>query len=212
MKNRLLLILAFFLTVSYVNAEKPVKLGYVNLAYVINLLPDMKKVEADFKAFEDQVRAQVQLKITEYQNKYKSFEEGEATMTDAVKNQKLAELQQLQADFEKFNVDTQNSLAAKQIELFAPIYAKVNKSIEAVAKENKFTHVLNADGNNVFIILYAEKEYDISDLVLKKLGIDPVEAKKALERAAAQKAATQNVGKGVNRPAQQARTQNKKTN
>jgi outer membrane protein len=44
---------------------------------------------------------------------------------------------------------------------------KIYKAVNEVAKANNFTHVLNSDQ----VLLYAEEESDITDLVLDKLGI-----------------------------------------
>ena len=54
-----------------------------------------------------------------------------------------------------------------------PVYAKVGKAIEEVAKENAFTFVLNQQIGGLDVILYGDPSADISDLVLKKMGVTP---------------------------------------
>ncbi|OJW66636.1 MAG: hypothetical protein BGO68_01655 [Candidatus Amoebophilus sp. 36-38] len=212
MKNRVLFLLIFFLTISYVNAaEKPVKIGYVNLSYLMSLLPDTRQFETDYKAFENQLKNQLQIKAAELQDKLQSFQQGYATMTDAVKNQKESELQQLHGEFEKLQIESQSSLANKQLQLLQPIYNKIQKAVQEVAKENKYTHVLNADADGMSVVLYAEEEYNISNLVLKKLGIDSAKAaKEAIEKSMkkTQETKTQDTGKKV----QEAKATNKKKN
>lgn len=216
MKNRLLFVLVFFLAVSSVKAvEKPIKIGYVNLEYIVSLLPDTKQIDSDLKSFEKQLKSKLQLKAIELQNKLQSYQDGYKTMTEAVKNQKENELQQLQGEFEKLQMESQNDLANKQVELIRPIYDKIQKAVQAVAKENKYTHVLNADTGGMLIVLYADEEYNISNLVLRKLGIDPAKAaKEAIEQAMkrTQEAKAQEAAKtqGTAKKAQEAKAPNKK--
>jgi outer membrane protein len=55
-----------------------------------------------------------------------------------------------------------------------PVFTKVGKAIEDVAKENGFAFILNPrlmGGGD--ILLYSDQNFDVSDLVLKKMGITP---------------------------------------
>jgi outer membrane protein len=49
----------------------------------------------------------------------------------------------------------------------------LQKNIDAVAEENGYTYVFNSDGGGSPLLLHAPKDGDISDLVLKKMGIAP---------------------------------------
>jgi outer membrane protein len=59
----------------------------------------------------------------------------------------------------------------KQIELLQPAFTKVQNAIDQVAKDNGFTHILNTNVLSSPILLYADDQFDISNLVLTKLGI-----------------------------------------
>ena len=58
-----------------------------------------------------------------------------------------------------------DQLLKKQQELMAPVLEKVQKAIEAVAKEKGYTYILDAAAG----VLYADPQYDVSDLVRQKL-------------------------------------------
>jgi outer membrane protein len=59
------------------------------------------------------------------------------------------------------------------VQLLQPAYDKIQKAIDDVAKENGYTHVFSSDQGGVFILLYAREEDNITNIVLKKLGIEP---------------------------------------
>ncbi|MEQ8424237.1 MAG: OmpH family outer membrane protein, partial [Cyclobacteriaceae bacterium] len=62
----------------------------------------------------------------------------------------------------------------KQDQLMSPVFNKVGKAIEDVAKEQGYSFIINPQligGGD--ILLYSDEKYDISDNVLKKMGITP---------------------------------------
>jgi outer membrane protein len=74
MKNKCILFIAiFFSVVSYVKAapddKKVLKIGFVKLDYIMNLLPETKQVEVDLKTFEKQLMQQLTEKLTGLQNR-----------------------------------------------------------------------------------------------------------------------------------------------
>ena len=81
------------------------------------------------------------------------------------------ELAQLEQGIQSFQQKAQESLVTKREELLAPVYTKVGNSIKAVAEENSYDFVLTAGVGGTDIVLFAAEEFDISDLVLKNMGI-----------------------------------------
>ena len=116
-------------------------------------------------------------KYKEYETKLKTYQGSAATMVDAIRKDKETELTQLQENIQKFQQDAQTSLQKKQTDLMEPVFGKVAKAIEEVAKENAYSFILTPQivgGGDV--LLYHDEKYNISTLVLKKLGITPVAA------------------------------------
>ena len=154
--------------------ENPLKIAYIKVDHILTLLPEVKQIEVDTKLFENKLIKQLEIKKGELQEKLQTYQKGQASMSEAVKKKNEEELQQIYLELERSQVESQELLANKQMELYKPIYTKVREAIEAVAKENKFTHVLNASIGGMDILVYVEPKYDISGLVIKKLGIDPI--------------------------------------
>ena len=63
----------------------------------------------------------------------------------------------------------------KVLAIAEPALDKIQKAIEEVAKENGYNFIINSGQPEVglHIILYADEKDNISNLVLKKLGIEP---------------------------------------
>ena len=174
MKNKLLLALvAVFITGFSVNAQTTMKIGYADVDYILSQMPEAKQVESDLQALNTQLQNQLQAKVQEFQQKMQTYQQGAATMVDAVRAEKETELTQLEQRIQKFQQDAQTSMQKKQVTLMEPLYAKVGTNIEAVAKENGYTHILNGQVGGIDVVLYSDEKFDVSDLVLKKMGITP---------------------------------------
>lgn len=177
MKNKVIfgLLLALIFNAASVFAQAP-KIGYTNLEYILAQLPEAKQIESQLKEFEKQLQNQLQSKYTEYEQKLDAYRKGAATMADIVKQDKEQELMALQNNIREFEEKAQGEMQNKQVALLEPILNKIQKAIDKVAEENGYTYILSThtDMGASAIILYAKnKEDNISDLVLKALGVTP---------------------------------------
>jgi outer membrane protein len=150
------------------------KIGYAESDYILSQLPEFKKIESELKTHGAQLENQMKAKYDDYQAKLKGYQGMPATTPDAIKADKERELAALQENMQKFQQDAQSSFQKKQADLMDPIYKKIGKAIEEVAKENAFTFIINPQvANGGDILLYSDDKFNISDLVLKKLGVTP---------------------------------------
>jgi outer membrane protein len=87
--------------------------------------------------------------------------------SEIVRADKEKEIQGLQQRIQEFQQTAGEQLQAKQNELFKPIYDKVTKAIQDVAKENKFTYIFDVNS----VLYYSEESIDITSMVKAKLAI-----------------------------------------
>ena len=167
------LLTAGTLAATSAQAQAPLKIGYTDVQYVLAQMPESKQIESELKTYNTQLEGQLKSKYADYQAKGEAYQKGSATMTDVVKADKEKELQGLQQSIQEFQQSAQQSLQQKQQVLLKPALDKLQKNIDLVATENGFTYVFNSDGGGSPLLLHAPKEGDISDLVLKKMGITP---------------------------------------
>lgn len=174
MRNKLLLtVIALTFGLATVQAQSALKIAYADVDYILSQMPEAKQVEAELKAHNTQLQNQLQSKYQEYQQKLQAYQQGASTMVDAIRQEKETELAQLEQRIQKFQQDAQSSMQKKSTDLMQPLYTKVGNNIETVAKENGYAYVLNGQVGGIDVVLYADEKYDISDMVLKKMGITP---------------------------------------
>jgi outer membrane protein len=175
---RILIILVLGIVVSTAHAQTPQKIGHADFEFIFAQLPESKQIENELKTHSTQLDNQLKAKYAEYQTKLGAYNGLTAATPEAIKKDKEAELLALQESIQKFQQEANTSLQKKQTDLMAPVFAKVSKAIEAVAKENGYSYILAPQmiGGAGDIILYDDDQYNISTLVLKKLGITPAPA------------------------------------
>ena len=162
-----------FTLLAFSSQDQEFKIGYANVEYILSLMPELKGVEAEYKAFETQIRNSIQGKDAELKSKYQDYQTNLPTMTELVRADKEAELNSLQERFQKYQQDAQQSAKKKQQELFAPLFEKIGKAIKDVQKESGFALILSTGSQGLDVVLAADEKYDVSNLIFKKLGIDP---------------------------------------
>jgi len=89
-------------------------------------------------------------------------------MTDAMKEVKMKEIQDLQNRIESTQQSAQEKIQNKKQEVYAPILEKADKAIKAVAKEKNYDYIFDQSGGS---LLYGKETDNILPLVKAKLGI-----------------------------------------
>ncbi|MBS1558258.1 MAG: OmpH family outer membrane protein [Bacteroidetes bacterium] len=174
MRTLLLLILCGVMVTAKAQDHPAQKIGYADTEYIMSQMPAVKTIESELKTHSAQLDNQLKAKYEDIQAKYKAYQNMPATTPEAIRADKERELTSLQENFQKFQQEAQSSLQKKSAELYEPVYKKIGAATEEVAKENGFSfiispHILNGGD----ILLYTDEKFNISDLVLKKMGITP---------------------------------------
>jgi len=167
MKTTIVLVALFISTVSF--AQNNEKFGHLDFAELYNAMPGLDSVRALYEQYAQSVQGQFDAMQTELESKVIDYQNNQATMSTIIRQTKEAEIQDLQARMEAFQVSAQQDLQNKEAELTTPIIEKAEAAVKEVAKENGYTYVFNTAGG---LVLYTDPGDDILDLVKAKLGIE----------------------------------------
>ena len=144
------------------------KLGYLPTADLLQAMPERAKADTEVTKYAKSFQDQIDIMMKDYQNKMQAYQAGEKTMTDAMKEVKAKEIQDLQGRIESTQQSAQEKIQMKKNEVYAPILDKAEKAIKAVAKEKNYDYVFDQSQGG---LLYAKDADNILPLVKAKLGI-----------------------------------------
>jgi len=165
------IVLAFgliFALASTAQAAATAKTGVIDVARVIQQMPETKKAENVLKSSSEEWEKALNKMKVDFQTAAATYEKGKAQMNQATRAQKEKALEtQLQAaqkfQLEKFGQG--GALQTKQEELFKPIRQKVLAAIEAVSKKEGFSMVLDKQA-----MIYGDPSLDLTIRVIDHLN------------------------------------------
>lgn len=147
------------------------KIGHVNTQEILAMLPEVKTADGELQKFQGQLENQLKSMGAEYQAKVQDYQSQEALMAEAIKKSKAKEITDLQERIQDFQQTAQESIQKKKEELYSPILKKTEEAVKEVAKENAYSYILDTASG---VVLFSMETTDISPLVKKKMGINPL--------------------------------------
>ena len=172
MKSKItILFIALISTISLAQT----KVGTIDSEYITNLMPEAKIVIKKTQEYGAKLDTSFAKKMNVYRAKVDVFNKNKATMGELAKKGAIKELTELENDIKRAQDNGNKLMQLKQNELMRPLYKKLGDAINQVAKENGFTQILTTTGNQ---FVYLDEKFDITKLVMAKLGIKEPEVKK----------------------------------
>lgn len=163
--KKVIFLLAIGITLG-LNVQAQKKSGYVNSQELLSIMPEAQKADADLKAYIQTLDEQFKTMATEGQTKMKEYEANATTWTDAVKEVKEKELQDLNNRLQEFQGSADEKIGKKREELYKPLLDKAQTAIRAVGTEGSYDYIYDGSA-----LLYAKDSENLLPLVKTKLGI-----------------------------------------
>lgn len=148
------------------------EIGYVDTEYVLNQMPDYAAVQQKLDKLEQRWRSEIQQKEQEVQKLEQEFQARELLYTDEERKQKQKAIQSTRREVEQLRqkyFGPEGQLYSRQKDLMRPLQERILEAAENVATAEGYDYVVDKKGEALF--LYANKEHDLSDQVLRELGI-----------------------------------------
>ena len=147
--------------------------GFIDTEIVMSRMPEFQGIQQQLDQLESNWASELTVLEEELQLLKEEYDAREILYTDEVKAQKLAEIDQKQAIVDgfletKFGPD--GEYFTRQRELMQPLQRTIHDAIKIIAEEEGYNLVL--DRAQQIGLIYAEPEFDITQLVLIELGIE----------------------------------------
>jgi len=144
--------------------------GHVNSQDILAIMPEASTAQLALQDELAGLQEQGQIMMQEFEAQQKEFQINQESMNEAVRNDKLKSLENLQERIVLFEQSAEQSIQMKQAELFEPILTKIQNAIDEVAKEKGYAYVFDIIGLQGGIV-YKDDSYDVTELVKSKLNL-----------------------------------------
>jgi outer membrane protein len=173
------------------------KFSYVDTKYILSHIPEYQQAQAEINKLSNQWQKDIENKYETIAKLETALQAEKILLTDEMKQKREAEIQtkreeakQMQTD--KFGVN--GDLFKKREELIKPIQDQIYEAIQEVASTSALMVVF--DKSNHSNMLYTNPKHDISDKVLKKMGLKPGETLEEDEEGGEEQNGEDNQGAG----------------
>lgn len=148
------------------------KIGYIDSEYVLNQIPEYKQAQEEIEKMSIEWQKQLEKKYAEIDQLYKNYQAEHVLLTEEMRRKREEEILKKEKeakDFQKAKFGVDGELFKKRQELVQPIQDKIYNAIKDIATVEKLDVVFDKSAGAA--VLYVNPKNDISDKVLKKLGI-----------------------------------------
>lgn len=169
------ILMVVFMTSLMGNSLKAQNFAYVDTDYILNKLPSYRSAKKRLDDIAQKWRKEIQSKVDEVDKMYKEYQAEKVLLPKEEKQKREKEIMQKEKELKKFKESKfgeEGELYQKRKELIQPIQDKVFNAVQKLAKEESLDFIFDKS-NSATTMLYTNAQYDKSDEVLKKMGIDP---------------------------------------
>lgn len=170
MKKTILgIIMAAFAFMGTVSAQQ--KVGHLNSVDIISVMPDFKQMQDDIQKQKDAYTKVLEGMYQDYDKKQKELQakSQDKSTPDVILETMIQELQQLQQRITDFEEKVNSDLQKAQQDKMKPINDKYLKAVKEVAEGSGYSYIIDVASGAV--AYFPDKTNDVTDLVLKKMGI-----------------------------------------
>ena len=166
--------LVLILTLTVVGTAQ--KFGYVDSKYILSHMPEYQEAQKQINKLSDTWQKEIEAKYETIEKLEKAYQAEKILLTEDMRKKREEEIEAKKKEAKelqkaKFGVD--GELFQKREELIKPIQDQIYQAIQEVASQSALMVVF--DKANHSNILYSNPKHDISDKVLKKMGLKPGE-------------------------------------
>jgi len=166
----LLIILVSFFSINNLLAQKSERIGIIDMNYILSKMEDYTTASEQLEEKIGEWKKEIEIRSKYIENLKDSLNVERPLLTKDFIEDRESEI-----DFEanklmeykekRFGVN--GDWVAQELLLIKPIQDQVLNVVQTIAKQKKFDKIFDQSADA--IVLYSEKKYDISDLVLKSI-------------------------------------------
>ena len=184
MKKFFLISILFFLTIESSFSQKSTRIGYIDMKTILGNIDEykiaQKLIDERIKSWQNEIELK-QLQLKKYQDELNLEKVLLTTELIEDRNDEISDFAKSIVSLQERRFGLNGDLVKQRLRLIKPIQDQVLTAVREIAVERKYDFIF--DRSSELIMLYSVKNYDISDLVLRKISIQQrnKERKKLIE-------------------------------
>jgi Skp family chaperone for outer membrane proteins len=162
-----------------VSGQRGTKVGYIDMAFILETVDEYNKASNLLDKNIENWKKEIELKKLELEQIQDQLDAERIIFTPELINDREMEIQDFASEIirlQEKRFGPSGDMIIQRSKLMQPLQDQVMTIVKQVAEENKYDFIF--DRSSTATMLYSAKNYDISDLVIKKKLIDNKKLKK----------------------------------
>lgn len=164
--KKTILTLCLLLSLALGASAQQLKIGYFSYSSILEQLPEYSVAISNLDTLRTQYAAELKAAEEEFNEKYELFLDQQATLADAIKQKRMADLQALLERNVAFRKESERLLKQAEDEALAPLRDKIQAAIQSLGETKGYIILVNTDSDAVPYFSPAFSE-DVTQQIIK---------------------------------------------
>ena len=150
------------------------KYAYIDSDYILKKMPEYQDSKEKLDKLADRWTKEIEELYETLKTKKDNFAKEEVLLPEEEKNKRSEEIKKLEQDAVKVQTShfgVTGDYFQKRQELIKPIQDKIYDAMQKVASKRSYSFIF--DKANQSNLIFADKKFDLSDDVIKEMGLKP---------------------------------------
>ncbi|MEL6919109.1 MAG: OmpH family outer membrane protein, partial [Bacteroidota bacterium] len=170
-KTKVLLILVTVLCASYSFAQRGVRIGYVDMEYILENVEEYRDASEQLETKVQKWKVEIEQKQSVVEQMRQDLMAEKVLLTDELIIEREEDIQILEKEMLEYQQDRfgpQGDLVIQKRLLIQPIQDQVFNEVQKIGSNKKYDFIFDKSAD--VVMLYSQKRHDISDLVLRGIA------------------------------------------
>ena len=166
--KNIILLFVLMLGFNRAQSQEMYLIGYYNLQGLIQTMPERAIAEAKLEKHAQKLQGQIDALHAELNKKYEEYLKNKDNYTDATREMKEKELQEMQQSAQEFSQTAPQDYDRLRNELYNPIFEKAVNATKAVKQKYNFHYIFD---ESTIAVANKELTNDVTELIKYELKI-----------------------------------------
>lgn len=170
--KKIIVTLVLLFTVA-INAQKYQRIGYIDMEYILQNVPEYTEAQNTLNSKVEKWKSKLDKEARHIEVLKTDLANEKAILTKDLIQEREEEIQLKQEqlrNLEALYFGPNGDMYNLRKQLIQPVQDQVYNSVQSIAARKKYDFIF--DKSSELVMLYSNKKHDISDLVLKSIGIN----------------------------------------
>lgn len=153
-----------------VNAQRGVRIGYIDTEYILQNVPEYQEATAQLEGKVQQWKAEIEQRLNAIDTKKKQLNSESVLLTKGLYEERLEDITFEEAevlDYQQKRFGPNGDLMIQKQQLIQPIQDQIFAAVQEIAGNKQYDFIFDKSAD--VVMLYSAERFDISELVLRSI-------------------------------------------